>query len=81
MHRSCCSAGLAQRLAKVSRSKSFGDKTRAFMAGFSPGEMAPVAPSVAEPRTGLSMGQHTELMAQQFHIAREDQDRLRSRAI
>jgi acetyl-CoA C-acetyltransferase len=66
----------AQRLAKLSRSKSFADKTRAFMSGFSPGELAPVAPSVAEPRTGLSMGQHTELMAQQFHIAREDQDQL-----
>jgi acetyl-CoA C-acetyltransferase len=66
----------AHRLAKLSRSRSFADKTRAFMSGFSPGELAPVAPSVAEPRTGLSMGQHTELMAQQFHIAREDQDRL-----
>jgi acetyl-CoA C-acetyltransferase len=66
----------AHRLAKLSRAKSFGDKTRAFMSGFSPSELAPVAPSVAEPRTGLSMGQHTELMAQQFQIAREDQDRL-----
>jgi acetyl-CoA C-acetyltransferase len=66
----------AQRLAKLQRSKSFADKTKAFMAGFSPGEMAPVAPSVAEPRTGLSMGQHCELMAQQFHIPREEQDRL-----
>jgi acetyl-CoA C-acetyltransferase len=66
----------AQRLASVSRAKSLGDKTRAFMSGFSPGELAPVAPSVAEPRTGLSMGQHTELMAQEFHISREDQDQL-----
>jgi acetyl-CoA C-acetyltransferase len=66
----------AQRLAKMQRAKSFGDKTRAFMSGFSPGEMAPVAPSVAEPRTGLSMGQHTELMAQQFNISREAQDQL-----
>ncbi len=66
----------AHRLAKLSRAKSFGDKTRAFMSGFSPSELAPVAPSVAEPRTGLSMGQHCELMAQQFHIPREEQDRL-----
>jgi acetyl-CoA C-acetyltransferase len=66
----------AQRLAKMQRAKSFGDKTRAFMSGFSPAEMAPVAPSVAEPRTGLSMGQHTELMAQQFNISREAQDQL-----
>jgi acetyl-CoA C-acetyltransferase len=66
----------AHRLAKLSRSKSFGDKTKAFMSGFSPAELAPVAPSVAEPRTGLSMGQHCELMAQEFHIPREEQDRL-----
>jgi acetyl-CoA C-acetyltransferase len=35
-----------------------------------------VPPSVAEPRTGLSMGQHAELMAQQFDISRDDQDAL-----
>ena len=35
-----------------------------------------MAPSTSEPRTGLSMGQHTELMAQEWKIAREDQDRL-----
>ncbi len=67
---------MAQRLAKMSRARSLSDKTKAFMSGFSPAELAPVAPSVAEPRTGLSMGQHTELMAQQFKISREDQDRL-----
>src|SRR5690606_4533191 len=44
--------------------------------GFSLGEIKPVAPSVAEPRTGLSMGQHCELMAQEFQIPREDQDKL-----
>ena len=36
----------------------------------------PVLPGVVEPRTGLSMGQSTELMVQRWHIAREDQDRL-----
>jgi acetyl-CoA C-acetyltransferase len=67
---------LAQRLAAVSRARSFSEKASIFAKGFSPSEVAPVAPSVAEPRTGLSMGQHTELMAQEFHISREDQDRL-----
>ena len=67
---------LAQRLAKLSRAKSFGEKASIFMKGFSPSELAPVAPSVAEPRTGLSMGQHTELMAQEFEISREAQDQL-----
>ena len=67
---------LAQRLAKLSRAKSFAEKASIFMKGFSPSELAPVAPSVAEPRTGLSMGQHTELMAQEFEISREAQDQL-----
>lgn len=67
---------MAQRLSKVSRAKSITEKASAFMKGFSPSELAPVAPSVAEPRTGLSMGEHTELMAQQFHISRQAQDQL-----
>ena len=34
--------------------------------GFSLGELTPVAPSTQEPRTGLSMGEHCELMARQL---------------
>jgi acetyl-CoA C-acetyltransferase len=64
------------RLAKLARAKSFSEKASIFMKGFSPAELAPNAPSVAEPRTGLSMGQHTELMAQEFHIPRDEQDKL-----
>ena len=36
----------------------------------------PVAPSTQEPRTGLSMGEHCELMAKQWGITREAQDAL-----
>ena len=36
----------------------------------------PATPSVMEARTRLSMGQHCELMAQEWKIAREDQDQL-----
>ena len=39
----------------------------------------PVLPAVVEPRTGLSMGQSTELMVQRWRIGREDQDRARLR--
>jgi acetyl-CoA C-acetyltransferase len=67
---------LAMRLAKLARAKSFSEKASIFMKGFSPAELAPNAPNVAEPRTGLSMGQHTELMAQEFHIPRDEQDKL-----
>jgi acetyl-CoA C-acetyltransferase len=44
--------------------------------GLRPKHFRPVLPAVVEPRTGLSMGQSTELMAKQWHIARADQDQL-----
>ncbi len=66
---------LSQRLVQAQQAKSFGQKVSAFK-GFSPGELAPQPPSVAEPRTGLSMGQHTELMAQEWQIPRQAQDQL-----
>jgi acetyl-CoA C-acetyltransferase len=39
-------------------------------------DLAPQLPSVAEPRTGLSMGQSCELMVKRWQISREQQDRL-----
>ncbi len=63
----------AHRLAKLSRARSFGQKLSAFK-GFSFAELAPVAPSVAEPRTGLAMGQHCELMAREWGVGRKEQD-------
>jgi acetyl-CoA C-acetyltransferase len=65
----------AHRLVQVQQSKTAMDRLRAFK-GFSPGELAPQPPSVSEPRTGLSMGQHAELMAQEWKISRPEQDRL-----
>jgi len=41
-----------------------------------PRHFKPVLPAVVEPRTGLSMGQSTELMAKRWKITREDQDKL-----
>ena len=64
----------AHRLVEAQNAKSFGQRMAAFK-GFSPTELAPQPPSVSEPRTGLSMGQHTELMAQEWHISRSEQDR------
>ncbi len=66
---------LAQRLIKLPRARSFKDKLSLFK-GFSLSELAPVAPANAEPRTGLSMGQHTERMAREWGISREAQDKL-----
>src|SRR6185312_4912934 len=41
-----------------------------------PKHFKPVLPAVVEPRTGLSMGQSTELMAKKWQISRQDQDQL-----
>jgi acetyl-CoA C-acetyltransferase len=41
-----------------------------------PRHFKPVLPAVVEPRTGLSMGQSTELMVKRWKISREDQDQL-----
>lgn len=43
---------------------------------FRPKFLAPQAPSPKEPSTGLTMGQHCELMAQESAITRADQDAL-----
>ena len=70
---------LQHRLIALSRAKSTGDKLGAFK-GFNLGELTPVAPSTQEPRTGLSMGQHCELMAREWQIPREAQDALALRS-
>ena len=44
--------------------------------GLRPKHFRPVLPAVVEPRTGLSMGQSTELMAKQWHVTRAEQDQL-----
>lgn len=43
---------------------------------FRPSMVMPQFPMVTEPRTGLSMGDHTELMVKNWHISRQDQDQL-----
>ena len=67
------------RLLDMNKAKTPRDKLRAFK-GFSFGELSPVAPSVNEPRTGLSMGQHAELMAKEWGISRQAQDELAVRS-
>lgn len=67
------------RLINLNKAKTTGEKVGAFK-GFNFGELAPVAPSTQEPRTGLSMGQHCELMAREWGITREAQDELALRS-
>ncbi|MEO8743115.1 MAG: acetyl-CoA C-acetyltransferase [Lysobacteraceae bacterium] len=66
---------LRSRFLALNRARSFGAKLAAFR-GFRLGELKPDLPGVAEPRTGKSMGDHCEMMAKQWHIAREAQDEL-----
>jgi len=70
------SKALQQRLLAVNRAKTPLEKLETAVKGFSPSELKPSFPGVAEPRTGKSMGDHCELMAQEWKIAREDQDKL-----
>jgi acetyl-CoA C-acetyltransferase len=59
----------------LNRAKTFGQRLRA-LASIRPSFMLPLLPANAEPRTGLSMGQHCELMVKHWDISREDQDEL-----
>jgi len=67
---------LRKRLLAVNRAKTWQEKLRTATQGFSLKELKPVFPGVAEPRTGMSMGDHCEKMAKEWHIARQAQDQL-----
>jgi acetyl-CoA C-acetyltransferase len=69
------SEGLRKILLQANRAKSTGDKLKTFLQ-LRPRHLIPEFPRNGEPRTGLSMGQHCELMAQTWNIPREEQDRL-----
>ncbi len=65
----------AHRMINLSQARTMKQRLAA-LKGFSPGELKPVSPTNGEMRTGLSMGQHCERMAQEWEITREDQDQL-----
>lgn len=67
--------GLRQVLLEVNRSRGLGKKLGALLA-LRPHDLKPELPRNVELRTGLSMGQHCELMAQTWHIGRQQQDQL-----
>jgi acetyl-CoA C-acetyltransferase len=62
-------------LLRSARGRSLGERVSPWF-GFRPGFLKPQLPGVGEPRTGMSMGQHCEKMAQTWQIARADQDQL-----
>ncbi|MGC3994284.1 MAG: acetyl-CoA C-acetyltransferase [Propionicimonas sp.] len=69
------SEGLRRALLAANRAKTLPARLQAF-ASIRPSHLAPVAPQVVEPRTGLSMGQHQARTTAAWEISREAQDEL-----
>ena len=65
--------GLRKILLRFNRAKTPKERFLAFKE-LRPKDILPLVPANAEPRTGLSMGEHCEIMAKNFGISRADQD-------
>jgi len=61
-------------LVRASKARSLGERIQAFRA-IRPKHLAPITPAIAEPTTGLTMGESAEKMAKENGITREAQDR------
>jgi acetyl-CoA C-acetyltransferase len=66
---------LREVLLDLNRAKSNAARLRA-LSRLRPQQIVPEIPRNAEPRTGMSMGEHTAVMAQEWGITREEQDEL-----
>jgi acetyl-CoA C-acetyltransferase len=62
-------------LLELGRAKSNADRLKA-LTKLRPHQIVPQTPRNAEPRTGLSMGEHAAIMAKEWGITREEQDEL-----
>lgn len=69
------SDGLRRILLDLNRARTPGDRARV-LARFRPGFLSPEIPQAAEPRTGLSMGEHMALTTAAWAITRAEQDEL-----
>jgi len=67
--------GLRHILLEANRGKSLAERLKPFLK-LRPGHLKPELPRNGEPRTGLSMGEHCERMAQAWRIERSAQDEL-----
>jgi len=64
-----------QRLLRSYRGRTFSERAGPWL-GLRLNDSRPVLPGLAEPRTGLSMGESTEIMVKTWNISRADQDQL-----
>lgn len=69
------SEGLRKILLDVNRAKTLGQRVK-LLSKIRFRHLAPLIPTNGEPRTGMSMGEHTEITAKEWRIKREDQDKL-----
>lgn len=69
------SRAMARILVDAGKARSLGARLRA-LAGVRPRHLVPQVPAIAEPSTGLTMGQSAEKMAKENGISREEQDRI-----
>ncbi|WP_283182820.1 acetyl-CoA C-acetyltransferase [Pseudomonas svalbardensis] len=67
--------GLRKILLQANHAKNTADKLKTFLQ-LRPRHLIPDLPRNVEPRTGLSMGEHCEMMAQTWNIPRAEQDQL-----
>ncbi|SDJ62888.1 acetyl-CoA C-acetyltransferase [Microbulbifer yueqingensis] len=63
-------------LLALNNARTTGDKLKAAAGLLNPRHLVPDMPTGAEPRTGMTMGQHAQVTAKQFGITREAQDEL-----
>jgi acetyl-CoA C-acetyltransferase len=70
---------LREVLLELSRTKSNAARLRA-LTKLRPQQIVPEIPRNAEPRTGLSMGEHCAIMAREWAIGRQEQDELAARS-
>jgi acetyl-CoA C-acetyltransferase len=70
---------LRELLLEARRARSPGGRLRA-LARLRPTQIVPEIPRNAEPRTGLSMGEHTAIMATEWRLTRPEQDELAARS-
>jgi acetyl-CoA C-acetyltransferase len=70
---------LREILLDVNRQKSIAGRALQ-LTRLRPGQIVPAIPRNEEPRTGMSMGEHCAIMADEWGIAREQQDELAARS-
>ncbi|TLM87793.1 acetyl-CoA C-acetyltransferase [Pseudarthrobacter sp. NamE5] len=69
------SEGLREVILDLNRAKTLPQRLQ-ILSRLRPKDLAPLAPGTAEPRTGLSMGEHQALTTAQWKISRQAQDEL-----